>query len=85
MNENRTVSKFSVSLPTDLTAFLKEYQKSHGVSRSEVVARALTKLREQELANAYKQHAENWQDNPDKDFWDAAAVDDGLDSNESSW
>lgn len=85
MNENRTVSKFSISIPADLTAFLEQYQKSHGVSRSEAVAKALAKLREQELADAYKQHAKDWQDDPDKDFWDMAAVADGLDSDESSW
>ena len=85
MNANRTAFKFSISIPADLTTFLEQYQKSHKVSRSEVIAEALIKLREQELADAYKQHAEDWQDDPDKDFWDTAAVDDGLDSSESGW
>lgn len=85
MKENITVSKFSVSIPADLTHFLEQYQKDHSVSRSEAVAKGLEKLREQELARAYKEHAEDWENDPDRAFWDAAAVDDGLDSEESSW
>jgi len=85
MNEHPTASKFSISIPADLTTFLAQYQKDHGISRSEAIAKALEKLREQELANAYKEHAEDWQNDPDREFWDAAAIDDGLDSEESHW
>lgn len=85
MTERPTVSKFSISIPADLTHFLEQYQKDHGISRSEAVAKGLEKLREQELADAYREHAKDWQNDPDKEFWDTAAVDDGLDSEESTW
>ena len=85
MNKNITASKFSVSIPADLTRFLEQYQKEHGLSRSEAITKGLKKLREQELANAYRDHAQDWQNNPDKGFWDIAALDDGLDSDESGW
>jgi Arc/MetJ-type ribon-helix-helix transcriptional regulator len=80
-----TTSKFSVSLPAELASFLEQYQKEHGGSRSEVIAKGLTKLREAELEKAYRAHTEEWQNDPDRDFWDAAAIDDGLDANESPW
>lgn len=85
MTERSTVSKFSVSIPSELSGFIEQYQRDHGVSRSEVISKGLEKLREAELANAYREHAEAWQDDPEKDFWDTAAIDDGLDSDESSW
>ena len=47
--------------------------------------RTLKKLEQRELATAYKEHAQDWQHNPDRAFWDEAAVDDGLDNEESSW
>lgn len=79
MNEGTTVAKFSVSIPAELARFLEVYQQTHDVSRSDAVARGLRKLRDAELAEAYKAHAEEWAHDPDRDFWDRAAVDDGLD------
>jgi len=73
-------NKFSISIPGELTASVKQYQKEYGVCRSEVFTKGLEKLREEELARAYQNHAEEWQTNPDKDFWDTAALTDGLDS-----
>lgn len=80
MNKRATAAKFSVSIPAELAHFLEVYQQTHDVSRSDAVARGLQKLRDTELAEAYKAHAEEWAHEPDRDFWDRAAVDDGLDS-----
>ena len=86
MTHRTTTAKFSVSIPADLADFLERYQEERGLSsRSEVIARGLEMLRDEALAEAYKDHAQAWQRDPDKDFWDAAAVDDGLDAGESSW
>ena len=85
MTKTLTASKISVSIPADLFQFLQSYQEEHEVSRSEVIAKGLKKLKEQELARAYKEHAEEWQNDPDRLFWDSAAIDDGLDSEESTW
>lgn len=82
MSRHPTVSKISVSVPADLMSFLERYQQEHGVSRSEAVAKGLEKLREDELAASYRDHAKEWKRDPDRVFWDTAAVDDGLDGNE---
>ena len=80
MSERVTASKFSVSIPAHLSGFVERYQKEHGVSRSEVIAKGLEKLREEELAHAYREHAKEWEGDPDREFWDTAAIDDGLES-----
>lgn len=86
MTTRITATKFSISLPAELARFLEDYQKEHGLgSRSEVIAKGLETLRKAELANAYREHAEDWQTDPDRDFWDRAAVADGLDTDESRW
>ena len=36
-------------------------------------------LREAQLEEAYKAHALEWAKDPEAEFWDTAAVDDGLD------
>ena len=78
MKERMTAAKFSVSIPAELACFLEVYQQTYDVSRSDAVARGLQKLRDAELAEAYKAHAEEWARDPDRDFWDRAAVNDGL-------
>ena len=40
----------------------------------------LEMLGKEDLAKAYQEHAEEWQNDPDKVFWDRAALDDGIDS-----
>lgn len=86
MKSQVTVAKFSVSIPAELARFLERYQKEHGFgSRSEVVTKGLEKLKEAELAAAYKDQAQQWEHDPDKEFWDSAAIDDGLGTEESSW
>lgn len=72
-------SKISISLPEELNIFLKSYQKDEGISRSEAVSRGIEMLREKALAKAYADHAKDWEKNPDKSFWDSAALDDNLD------
>ncbi len=86
MTTRSTTSKFTISIPADLAQFISQYQAAHGLdNRSEVIARGLQSLREAELAAAYRAHAEDWAKEPDRDFWDKAALDDGLDSEESQW
>ncbi|UCH27356.1 MAG: hypothetical protein JSV66_06885 [Trueperaceae bacterium] len=85
MKARTTTSKFSISIPADLARFVESYRKEHRVSRSEVVAEGLERLRGEELAKAYRDHAEAWQHDPDREFWDSAAIDDGLDSEGSDW
>lgn len=80
MNNRTTVAKFSISIPIELLSFLEYYQKEHSLSsRSQVIIESLERLRQEELSKAYKDHAKHWQNNPDKDFWDIAAINDGLD------
>lgn len=72
------VSKVSVSLPPELLEFVEDYQESHGtVSRSEVFAVALRLLRERELAQAYAQASQEWDNSEDYRLWDST-VGDGL-------
>ena len=80
MNKRTVAVKFSVSIPAELASFLEVYQQTHNVSRSDAVARGLQRLRDDELAKAYKAHAEAWAQDSEKDFWDQAAVDDSLDN-----
>jgi len=80
-------------LLASLLSFIEHYRREHGLSsRSEVISRGLEKLREAELARAYQEHAAEWQRDPDKEFWDVAALgpsaarvifDDGLESDAS--
>ena len=54
-----TFEKLSVSLPKDLVDYLDGYRDAHEVaSRSEVVARAVRALRNEELIASYKQAAQ---------------------------
>ncbi len=84
MNVRPAPAKLSVSIPAELLSFIERYRQEHGLSsRSEVISRGLEKLREAELARAYQEHAAEWQRDPDKDFWDVAALDDALESDAS--
>ena len=79
MQKSMTVSKWTISLPPDLARFVERFQQDHDLnSRSEVIAQSLRALQETELAAAYREHAKEWQDDPDKEFWDQAALDDGI-------
>lgn len=85
MSMRPTASKFSISIPSELASFVDSYQREHGLSRSEVISMGLEKLREIELAGAYRHEAADPQAARDRDFWDVAAVDDGLNGEGSRW
>ena len=72
-------AKWTVSLPAHLARFVERYQQTHALeSRSEVIAQSLRTLREAELAQAYRNHAAEWQSDLKHEFWDAAGIADGL-------
>lgn len=73
-----TVGKISVSLEEPLLAFLSHYQQTHQVrSKSEVIAQALTLLRERELETQYAEALVEWQASGEAELWEAV-VGDGL-------
>jgi Arc/MetJ-type ribon-helix-helix transcriptional regulator len=76
MQKGMTVSKWTISLPPDLARFVEQFQHDHALSRSEVIAQSLRVMQEAELAAAYQAHAKD--NDPDSEFWDTAALDDGL-------
>lgn len=79
MQRSTTAAKWTVSLPADLARFVERYQQTHALeSRSEVIAQSLRTLQEAELAQAYRDHAAEWQSDPEREFWDSAGVADGL-------
>ncbi len=50
--------KLSVSVPESIASFVESYKREHALkTKSEVVERALTLLREQELERAYAEAA----------------------------
>jgi Arc/MetJ-type ribon-helix-helix transcriptional regulator len=79
MQKSANVTKWTVSIPPDLAQFVERYQQTHDLeSRSEVIAQGLRTLQAAELEQAYRDHAKEWQNDPERAFWDAAATDDGL-------
>ena len=79
MQRTGTAAKWTVSLPADLARFVERYQQTHALeSRSEVIAQSLRTLQEAELAQAYRNHAAEWKSDPEREFWDSAAIADGL-------
>lgn len=86
MTRSATSQKLSISLPGDQVAFVEAYRKDHDLSsRSEVISRGIEMLRQEALAAAYRQHAAEWHTDPDREFWDAAAISDGLDEETAEW
>lgn len=66
-----SAEKLSVSLDGTLLDFVAQYQKSHQIrSKSEVVARALTLLRERELEEQYAGALEEWHTSGDAGRWE---------------
>ncbi|BBN96889.1 ribbon-helix-helix domain-containing protein [Deinococcus grandis] len=79
-----TVGKMSVSLDASLLEFMAHYQETHQLrSRSEVVAQALTLLRDQELETQYAAALSEWQGSGEADLWDHVAAD-GLQEESSA-
>lgn len=71
-----TVGKISVSLEEPLLHFLTHYQETHHLrSKSEVVAQALTLLREKELEGQYAQALAEWEESGEAALWEAVAGD----------
>jgi len=63
---------------------MAHYQETHQLrSRSEVVAQALTLLRDQELETQYAAALSEWQDSRDADLWEHTAAD-GLDGTDAA-
>lgn len=76
--------KVSVSLPTSELEYADRYQRDHNLgSRSEVMAKALRALREQEWAEAYRAQAEELRKSPDMLLGGTLA--DGLEPEEHRW
>ncbi|WP_102124790.1 ribbon-helix-helix domain-containing protein [Deinococcus planocerae] len=71
-----TVGKISVSLEEPLLDFLSHYQETHRVrSKSEVIAQALTLLRERELETQYAEALAEWRANGEGDLWESVIAD----------
>ena len=66
--------KVSVSLPDDDVAFLDEYARAHGDSRSAALHRAVRLLRERGLGADYAAAWEDWEAG-DGATWDAVTGD----------
>ena len=66
--------KVSVSLPDDDVAFLDDYARARGDSRSAALQRAVRLLRERGLGAEYAAAWDDW-DAADEAFWDAATGD----------
>lgn len=74
-----TVGKVSVSLNQPLIDFLTNYQETHQLrSKSEVVAQALTLLRERELEGQYAAALTEWEESGEAALWEVTVAD-GLD------
>ncbi|MEZ4608469.1 MAG: ribbon-helix-helix domain-containing protein [Deinococcales bacterium] len=79
-----THQKISVSLPVELVDYATSYQKIYGLtSRSEVIAKAMRLLREQELIEAYKAFASEQQG--DDPLWEMGIAEGLEPSSEDTW
>lgn len=67
--------KLSVSLPDEDVAFLDAYARTHALSRSAAVRRAIAELRAGQLSRDYGEAWEEWTSSDDADRWDAVAGD----------
>jgi antitoxin ParD1/3/4 len=71
-----TAAKLGISLDAPLRDFLAQYQEAHGLkTRSEVVAQALTLLRDRELETQYAAALQEWTDSGDAAAWDSVSGD----------
>lgn len=67
--------KVSVSIPDEDVAFLDEYAAARSASRSAAVHRAISLLREQELADQYSAAWEEWSQSGEEAVWSPADAD----------
>jgi Arc/MetJ-type ribon-helix-helix transcriptional regulator len=59
------VAKVTISLPSDLLEYVERKQQENGVSRSEVVRRAIERLRREEWEREIdEQYARGWREQP---------------------
>jgi Arc/MetJ-type ribon-helix-helix transcriptional regulator len=76
--------KMSVSLGEDEVAFLDDYAATHGIaSRSAVLQQALALLRANELADAYVNAWDEWEESGEAALWAATAGDDQGDGKDA--
>ena len=69
--------KLSVSLPDKDVQFVDQYIADHGeASRSAVLRKALERLRDDELVEAYKTAWKEWEASGDAALWDSTVGDD---------
>jgi Arc/MetJ-type ribon-helix-helix transcriptional regulator len=76
-------TKLSISVDPSLARFVEHYQKRHDIpTKSEVVERALTALREAELAQQYADAYREWAETEDAELWETTVAD-GLKTDEA--
>ncbi len=70
--------RFTISVDNELATFLESYQSQHQIAnRSEVIAKAIKLLREQELGQAYYEAGLEWERSKDAKLWETTS-NDGL-------
>lgn len=68
--------KLSVSLPVEDVSFVDSYLEAKGMaSRSSVMQRAISLLREAELENAYASAWDEWAGSDDAALWESTSAD----------
>ena len=67
--------RLMVSLPEDDVAFLDEYAREHGLSRSAGLQTPVHLLRTSSLEDDYAEAFEEWSGSQDSARWDAASGD----------
>jgi Arc/MetJ-type ribon-helix-helix transcriptional regulator len=67
--------KVSVSLPGEDLAFVDDYAKNHGTSRSAALHEAIMMLRRQGLGEEYEAAADEWDAGGEAAVWDAVRAD----------
>ena len=73
--------KVSVSLPEEDLAYIDDYARRADVpSRSAVLHRAITLLRENEMEGAYASAWDDWSDSEDQKLWETTSGDGTTDA-----
>ena len=67
--------RLSVSLPEDDVAFLDEYAREHGLSRSAGLQTAVHLLRTSSLEDDYAEAFEDWSGSHDSALWEVTTAD----------
>jgi len=73
--------KLSVSLPEEDLTFIDDYASRRGIaSRSSVLHRAVSLLREADMESAYTSAWEEWSSTGDAPLWEVTAQDGATDA-----